>query len=208
MPLLDPGGALWTHVRPERALGCVVHSPNDLAAPGVIVHTGVNHFILGEPDGTMSARLNAAAEVFRRGGIDARVSGDLRRDVWHKLVNNAAGNTLCALSRADLGGLGADPELRALSISVMQETLAVGAALGWDLREELDVASAARRGKPGQRPSMLQDVLLGRPVEVEAVLGQIQAFARDARTAVPSIDVILPLLRGLDRSLRAAQAHR
>ena len=47
LPLLDPDGALWTEVRPERALGCVVHCPNDLVEPGVIVHAGTNHLILG-----------------------------------------------------------------------------------------------------------------------------------------------------------------
>lgn len=203
LPLLDPDGALWTLVRPERTLGCVVHSPNDLIAPGVIVHTGPNRLILGEPDGSSSARLKAAVGMFTRGGIEARVPGDLRRDIWQKLVHNASGNTLCALSRVDLGGLGTDPELCALSISLMRETLAIAAALGWDLRAQVDVESAARRGKPGQRPSMLQDVLQGRPIEVEALLGQLHAFAREKSVAVPSIDVVLPLLRGLDRSLRA-----
>jgi len=204
LPLLDPDAALWTRVKPERALGCVVHSPNDMIAPGVIVHTGPNHFILGEPDGSASTRLEAALEMFGRGGIEARTAGDLRRDIWQKLVNNASGNTLCALSRVDLGGLGADPELCVLSIRVMRETLAVAAALGWDLRAEVDVESTARRGKPGQRPSMLQDVLRGRPIEVEALLGQLHAFAREKSVAVPNIDVVLPLLRGLDRALRAA----
>ena len=204
LPLLDPDGALWRDVKPERTLGCVVHCPNDLVEPGVIVHTGPNHYILGEPDGSASARLNAVADVFKRAGIDARVSRDLRRDIWQKLVNNASGNTLAALSRTDLGGLGADEGLRALSIRLMQEVLAVAAALGWDLRSELDVEALARRGKPGQRPSMLQDVLAGRPMEVEALLGQVQSFARETKTPVPTVDVILPLLRGLDRALRAA----
>jgi len=204
LSLLDPDGALWRGVKPERTLGCVVHCPNDLVEPGVIVHTGPNHYILGEPDGSASARLNAVADVFKRAGIDARVSRDLRRDIWQKLVNNASGNTLAALSRTDLGGLGADEGLRALSIRLMQEVLAVAAALGWDLRSELDVEALARRGKPGQRPSMLQDVLAGRPMEVEALLGQVQSFARETKTPVPTVDVILPLLRGLDRALRAA----
>ena len=204
LSLLDPDGALWRGVKPERTLGCVVHCPNDLVEPGVIVHTGPNHYILGEPDGSASARLNAVADVFKRAGIDARVSRDLRRDIWQKLVNNASGNTLAALSRTDLGGLGADEGLRALSIRRMQEVLAVAAALGWDLRSELDVEALARRGKPGQRPSMLQDVLAGRPMEVEALLGQVQSFARETKTPVPTVDVILPLLRGLDRALRAA----
>ena len=49
---------------------------------------------------------------------------------------------------------------------------------------------------------MLQDVQAGRPLETEALLGQVQAFARETRVAVPFIDAIVPLLRGLDRSLR------
>jgi len=47
-------------------------------------------------------------------------------------------------------------------------------------------------------------VLQGRPVEVEAHLGQLQAFASTTGVAVPAIDMLLPLLRGLDRSLRKA----
>jgi len=204
LPLLDPDAELWNQVRPERALGCVVFCPCDLVEPGVIVHTGTNHFILGEPDGSTSARLQAATAMFKRGGVDARVSADLRRDIWGKLVFNASGNTISALTGQDLGGLGADPDQCALMIDVMREVLAVAARMGWDLRDEIDVEAVARRGKPGQRPSMLQDVIQRRPIEVEALLGQIQAFARESGVAVPRIDVILPLLRGLDRSLRLA----
>ena len=107
------------------------------------------------------------------------------------------------LTRVDLGGLGADPGLCELSIKVMREAIAVAAAQGWDLSAEMDVEKLARRGKPGQRPSMLQDVTQRRALEVEALLGQIQAFARELKIATPNIDVILPLLRGLDGALRS-----
>ena len=204
LPLLDPASALWNHVKPERTLGCVVHLPNEIVEPGVIVHTGVNHLILGEPDGSTTARLQAAVDMFKRGGIDTRISTDIRRDVWQKLALNASGNTLAALTRVDLGGLGTDAGLCELSIKIMREAIAVAAAQGWDLSAEMDVEKLARRGKPGQRPSMLQDVTHKRALEVEALLGQIQAFARDLKVATPNIDVILPLLRGLDGALRAA----
>jgi 2-dehydropantoate 2-reductase len=204
LPLLDPDGALWTQVRPERALGCVVYSPNEIVAPGMIVHTGPKYLAIGEPAGLPSARLTAAAEMFTHGGVETRVPADLRREIWQKLAQNASGNTLTALSRADLGALGADPGLRALSINVLREALNVAAAQGWDFRAEVDVEKVARRGAPGQRTSMLQDVLAKRPLEVEAILGQIQAFAQELQVPVPTIDVILPLLRGLDRWLRAA----
>lgn len=204
LSLLDPKGVLWHKVKPERTIGCVVHSPNDMVEPGVIVHTGPNHLVVGEPDGSNSERLQAVVAMLERGGITVKVSGDIRRDIWQKLVLNASGNTLAALSRTDLGGLGTDPGLCDLSERIMREGLAVAAATGWDLTAETDVPALARRGKPGQRPSMLQDVLQKRPMEVEALLGQIQAFARDHSIATPTIDVILPLLRGVDRWIRAS----
>ena len=95
-----------------------------------------------------------------------------------------------------------EPQIR----RIMRETLEVAAAHGWDFRKEIDIEKAAGRATPGPgpKPSMLQDVLLGRPVEVESHLGQTQAFAREKAVPVPTIDVVLPLLRGLDRSLRGA----
>lgn len=204
LPLLDPEGALWNQVKPERTLGCVVHMPNEVVEPGVIVHTGPCHLILGEPDGSSSARLKAVTDMFTRGGVEIHTSNDIRRDTWQKLALNASGNTLAALTGIDLGGLGTDEGLVNLAMNVMREAMAVAAAQGWDLSKEMDVEKLAKRGKPGQRPSMLQDVTAKRALEVEAILGQIQAFARELKIATPNIDVIVPLLRGLDKALRTS----
>lgn len=205
LPLLDPHGTLWTQLR-TRALGCVVNSPNEILEPGVVLHSGRCRFTLGEPDGTITARLETAAEVFRRGGMDVLLSTDLRREIWGKLLLNASTNTLSALTRLSPFGLVDDPPLRTMMKAIMRETLDVAAALGWDLKADTDVEELSQRSdrRPGPRVSMLQDVMLGRPLEVEALLGQTQAFAQEAGVMVPTIDIILPLLRGLDRSRGAA----
>lgn len=203
LTLLDPEGALWNKLR-DRTLGCVVNSPNDLVEPGVVVHVGRRRFTFGEPDGAISERANRTAEVFRHGGMEAVVSPDLRREIWNKLLLNASGNTLSALTHLSPIDLGADPEQHRIMANIMRETLDVAAALGWDLRREVDADQLASRKDrmPGVRLSMMQDVANRRPMEVDALLGQTQAFAREAGVAVPTIDVILPLLRGLDSSLR------
>lgn len=202
--LLDPEGALWNRLR-ERALGCVVNSPNDVVEPGIVVHVGRRRFILGEPDGSNSERVNRTAEVFRRGGMEAVVSADLRREIWNKLLLNASGNTLSALTHLSPADLGADPGQRRIMANIMRETLEVAAVLGWDLRPKVDVdqLSARKDRMPGVRLSMMQDVANRRPMEVDALLGQTQAFAREKGVPIPTIDIILPLLRGLDRSLGA-----
>lgn len=204
LPLLDPEGALWNKLR-QRTLGCVVNSPNDLVEPGVVVHVGRHRFTFGEPDGSISERANRTAEAFSHGGMEVAVLPDLRREIWNKLLLNASGNTLSALTHLSPVDLGTDPDLHRLMANLMRETLAVAAVLGWDLRQEVDVEQLASRKDrmPGVRLSMMQDVAHRRPMEVEAILGQTQAFAREAGVAVPTIDVILSLLRGLDRSFRA-----
>ena len=81
----------------------MVLSPNDMVEPGVIVHNGGNHLMIGEPDNSTTPRLTAVIDMFKRGGVDARVSNDLRKDIWQKLCLNASGNTVTAITRNDLG---------------------------------------------------------------------------------------------------------
>jgi len=208
LPLVDPDAALWTEVQPQRALACIVYSANALASPGVIHHSGNDRWLIGAPDTSGGESVELAVAALRGAGLTAEATPNLRREVWRKLVTNAAGNSVSALTRLSFHALGAEPETRAVVAALMHETLAVGAALGYDLRAEFDVEQVARRAntKPDQRPhSMLWDVLTHRPLEVEAGLGQIQAFARDAGVAVPTTDVVVALLRGLDRAGRAEQ---
>ncbi len=204
LPLLDPDGGLWAKLR-DKTLGCVVYGPVEVAEPGVIVHFSGNLWLIGEPDGSTSARLKSVIDLFNAGGLVAEVPADLRREVWRKTSGNAAGNTLAALTRLSGADFGLIAGLQDIYAGLMRETLEVAAKLGWDLRAEIDVEKVARRSDPSRfRSSMLQDVDAGRPMEVEALLGQIQSFAREAGVAVPVIDSIVPLLRGLDLSLRNA----
>ena len=108
LPLLDPDGALWREVKPERTLGCVVFSPNDMVEPGVIVHTGQSYLTIGEPDNKTTPRLQAVADMLNRGNVEARISNDLRREIWQKLCLNASGNTVSAITHNDLAQVGAD----------------------------------------------------------------------------------------------------
>lgn len=201
LPLLDPEAALWTRLGAKRALGCVVYSSNTVTAPGVITHDGGNEWLIGEPDGSDSRRAKDVAALFNRAGLGAAVSRDLRRDIWHKLVLNAGFNPLCALTRRSTAGVTADRELATTARRIIEETLAVAAALGWDIRDEVDAAAVVRSGGDW-RPSMLQDIDRGRPIEVEAILGQVHEFARHVGVPTPAIDSVLPRLRALDRALR------
>src|SRR5271168_166877 len=58
---LDPDGALAREIGVERVIGCMINSANEVIAPGVIKNSPMtrNKFTLGEPDGTVSRRVQA-----------------------------------------------------------------------------------------------------------------------------------------------------
>ena len=203
LPLLDPEGALWKLVGPERALGGSAYSGNEIPEPGVVVHSMMNDWGLGDPSaapGAGSPRLQRVVDLFQAAGLKARAVPDVRRELWLKLVRVGSQSAVGALTRLNNQQMGASPEIAALRGRYIAEMLAVAAAQGCDLHADIDMAKATGAAPP-HRPSMLQDVLARRPIEVEAQVGQLQAFAREAGVATPVIDAILPLLRGLDRSL-------
>jgi 2-dehydropantoate 2-reductase len=205
LPLLDPEGRLWRDLGPESVLGGVVYSSNALKEPGVITHFGADKWIIGEPTGDRSLRAEKAAELFEAAGINAVVSEDVRRDMWEKLFRNVAGNPLSALTRIPTSEWRNAPGIGEVGRGLIHETVEVAKAMGWDLAASVDPEAIVNppAGRVGGPSSMLQDVEAGRPMEVEAIVGQVQAFGREAGIATPTIDVILPLLRGLDAAIRS-----
>jgi 2-dehydropantoate 2-reductase len=201
---IDPERRLRDGLGAAAAIGAVVYSPNEVVEPGVIVNRSRNAIVLGEPDGSASARLAEIHALLATAGIEATMTGDIRGAVLAKLASNAAGNPLGALTRLTGGQRLSDPGLRDLSAKVTAEVIAVAEAMGWPLGATLDVARLLDPARLNDaRPSMLQDVLAGRPMEVEALLGQLQVFARVTGVATPCVDTLLPLLRGLDLHLRS-----
>ena len=206
LPLLDPQGDLVRAIGPDRVVGGIVYSANEAVAPGIIRHTFGNRWIFGEPDDAPSARVAAIVAALNAGGLRAEAATDIRQDIWVKLLRNASQNPICALTRLEAGRVARDAELVALANRVIDEIVAIAGAGGWDVAAEADKVRLKYDpdAAPGTRPSMLQDVLGGRAMEVDAILGQPQLFARAAGLATPAIDAVLTLLRGLNASLRPA----
>lgn len=194
LPRLDPGGRLWHEVGVRRALGCVVHSANEVTAPGV-VHNGsaTNRFVIGEPDESDSPRLARIVTQLREAVPDIGGSVDIRRETWLKLLINLSASPLACLTHSRSSDIAADPALRELFRSLMREGARVAAALGIEVPADAD-ATLARMATLQHRSSMLQDLLAGRPMEIDAQLAAVQDIARRLDVATPTLDTLLALL--------------
>ncbi len=202
---LDPDGALSRHVDVARVIGCVVFSSNEVIAPGVVRNRSINRneWTLGEIDGALSDRVEAFGAMLTDAGLNATASPHIRRAVWNKLVATNIGRApLCALLDRD-SSVFENADLKSLAQAIMVEAMEVASA--WDIHLEIDTEAAFKPGglTAGHVPSLLQDYRLGRKMEIEAMIGSVQEFARSADVRTPNIDVVAALLkqRAIDRGL-------
>ncbi len=181
---VDPGGAIASHLAVDRVLGSIVYPASEIEAPGVIRFIEGNRITVGELDGAETPRARQVAEVLRRAGFKARVTTDLRSEIWVKLWGNCTFNPLSALTHATLAGICRFAPTRALAAEMMREAQAVGEALGARFPVSIERRIAGAEGVGEHKTSMLQDVEAGRPMELEALLGSVIELG--AVTGVPT----------------------
>jgi 2-dehydropantoate 2-reductase len=176
---------------------------------------GHDVFRAGEHDGRVSARLHEIVAMLTP--IDgAKVTDNLWGERWSKLCANAMGNPVSAASGLGTGEIAADRRGRELTIRLAQETASVGLSVGYkvppfggasaekwasadrgDVFEEMDAMLASRPGG-NWRPSMAQDVVKGRPTEINEMNGHVLRCAADAGVAVPVTAATVEVVRAID----------
>jgi 2-dehydropantoate 2-reductase len=170
---VDPGGLISAAIEAHRIVGSIVYFATEITAPAVIQHLEGDRITLGEPDGTRSDRSRRIAEALIASGLRCPVTTRIRHEIWVKLLGNASLNPVSALTRATLGEMLRDPEVRSLIRNIMQEVEAVSHKLGMELPISVDqrIAGAEKVGE--HKTSMLQDIEAGRPTELEALVGSV-----------------------------------
>lgn len=199
---VDPGGVISSSIPARNVVASLVYLGTDLVEPGVIRHTEGNRISLGEPDGTRSDRCRAIAEALIKAGLRCPISARIRHEIWVKLLGNVAFNPLSAITRATLVAMAHDPEVCAIVRNIMLETEAVAAKLGIELPITIDqrIAGAEKVGE--HKTSMLQDLELGRPLELEAVVGAVVELGERLEVPMPHTRTVYACAKLLDSTLR------
>jgi 2-dehydropantoate 2-reductase len=192
---VDPGNRQWDLIGPERAIGCIVYPATEIAEPGVIRHDYGNRFTIGEPDGEKSARVQALAEALSKAGFRVPVRPRIRDEIWIKLWGNVSLNPVSALTGATIAEMLDDAGVHDVIRRMMVEAQAVGEALGVRFAIDVEKRIAGAREVGDHKTSMLQDLELGRPMEIDALVASVQELARLTETPVPTIDAVLALVQ-------------
>ncbi|MBV8205400.1 MAG: 2-dehydropantoate 2-reductase [Acidobacteria bacterium] len=174
-----------------------------VAGPGHVVFDIKGDTWIGpfEPSGTPFPMVQRLAGLLTRAGMNTIALQDARGAQWTKLIFNAATNPVGALTGLHHAAATFFPPTAVLFEQLIAEGEAVAHAMGIVL--DADPRKLVQKGAraPGRhRASMLQDVLAGRPTEVDFMSGAIVKCAEQAGVPVPLNRAMWALVKGLEQS--------
>ena len=199
---VDPDGIIAKYIDVDRVIGSVVYPACEVISPGVIKVIEGNRFSLGEIDGSNTPGIRAISEAFKGAGFKSPVSNDIRSEIWLKLCGNLSFNPISALTHATLEDICVFPATRELATNMMREAQVIGEKLGVQFKVSLEKRINGAQAVGQHKTSMLQDVELGRPLELDALVGSVMELGRITETPTPNIDAVYALVSLLANKLQ------
>jgi 2-dehydropantoate 2-reductase len=200
---LDPGGRLRGMVSPERILGGVIFSANEIVEPGVVANLSLerNMLLVGEHDDRATDRIGRLRATLSAASIQSPDVPRIRQAIWSKLLTNMSMSVLCLITGQTAKAVRDDPALRDIIPRLLDEANSIGQSCC------ADVQRVTRSGPaPDHKPSILQDYERGRPMEIDTLVRAPAAFARAAGLATPMLDLLagLAIRQARDKGLYLA----
>ena len=170
-----------------------------LVGPGQVRHAGSGPTHLACLPG-QNDKVEAIAALFNRAGIPCDLVEDVNSLLWSKLIVNVGINALAAVLRVPNGMLAEIPECAKLMTKAVEEALAVARALHIDLayEEQMDRVRQVCRMTSSNRASMLQDMLRGKPTEIDAINGAIVAKGLETHIPTPVNTFLTQVVKALE----------
>lgn len=173
--------------------------------PGHIRHAAFEPMILlGELDGSESARTRALAGALTRAGVKTEIPPDIHRSMWTKFLFIAPMSGIGALTRVPIGVWRAQSEVRAIVDAMLGEIIAVAAARGIDLGDDAAEKTWQRYDAlaPASTASLQRDVMEGKPSELDAQLGAVVRLGEDSAVPTPVTRIVYHALLPQERMAR------
>lgn len=164
-------------------------------------HAGAGPTLIGEIDSMERQRVEGLKKVFDASGIPTRVTDNIIGHIWAKALVYSAINSLTAILRLKNGQLIGKMESIALAKRLIDEGRQVARAYGVQLpADDLydSLLEVCHRTSENLSP-MLQDILNGRPTEIEALSGAIHAMGEKRGLRVPIHQTLMELIRLIEK---------
>ena len=192
----------------QRTLAGVVYIGSELLQPGKIKHSSGGKIVFGELDGQVHETTQAVERALSSARISCEVSRAIRNIQWRKLLWNAPFCAISCLTHATVKKIVESESLTKLALDCMTEVRAAAKTQAIDLDPALFEQTINFSKTLGDfKPSMLQDLEAGKPLEYEAFNGIVVELLRRAGKEAPTNQVFYGALKYLDKKIRTERSQ-
>lgn len=199
-------------------LSGVVYLPATQVEPGVIEYREMLNLLeLGTYPAQAPPHHRDAAEIFAKlmikGGGGAEVHDNIQIARWSKLLLNSVWNPICALTLCSDGDflLTSKPYAYELAWETMMEIVELAQKMEVDgvteevAMKQFSIAKNRAEKGTGREMSMLQDIRQLRPMEVEAIVGNVIRVGREKGLKMPRLATVYALVNARNHALIKAK---
>jgi 2-dehydropantoate 2-reductase len=192
----------------KRTLAGVVYLGAQILEPGTIKHSAGGRIVFGAPDGSIGDATKWIERTLALAEIPCEISREIRKAQWRKLLWNAPFCAISCLTRTTVKEIIESDSLRRLAVDCMAEVRQAAHTQGIDLEPELvDETLNFSKGLGAFKPSMLQDLEAGKPLEHDAFNGIVVQLLRQAGREGPINRVFYETLDYFDKKIRRETAR-
>ena len=170
---------------------------------GGVHWTGRGSIILGNMNGNNPGKISLKfISMLENCGLNPQWSVEIEREIWKKLMLNAAINPICSITGIKNGALAEIPDLWNMALETMREVEAVAESSGIDLTE-VDNEELLREviaSTADNRVSMLQDLMAGRKTEIDEICGVVVSKGEELGIPTPRNKILHALIMGIEMS--------
>src|SRR5512138_2187863 len=173
-------------------------------APGEVHHQSEGSLVIGRYPQGESPRAEQLASMFKANAILCKVTPDIYTARWQKALWNAAFNPISIMGGVlDTSAILRAPEGQDFIRATMHEISATAAAAGHPLDGALiDKLIQGTLAMPPYKTSMAIDFEHGRPMEIEAILGNVVRTARQFGVPVARLETIYAVAKMIEGAPR------
>ena len=186
----------------DNVIGSVAFIGSQILDAGVISHTASGMITIGELDGVKSKRCEEILKIFERAKIPIKLSENIQKDIWAKMVWNTGFNAITALTGSLVSDVLSIPESRKIVEMAMKETVEVANKKGISLSDDLAEKTVSKTLKAGEiKTSMLQDRENGKAMEIDSINGAIVRLGHEMNIPVPVNETLYGALKVINKRL-------
>lgn len=189
----------------SRILAGVVYVGAAMEQPGVVAHSSGGRIVFGALDGASNENVETVEQALAAGQIPHERSEEIAKVQWIKLLWNASFCAVSCLTRANVKQIVESEPLTQLVRDCMTEVQAAARTRGIELSPaRLDQTLEFSRTLGNFKPSMLQDLEAGKPLEYEAFNGIVVKLLGQAGSRAPTNEAFYNMLDFIDQQIRGA----